>query len=139
MDPRTGSFPTAQPEHQRLIQSLVDAGILGVREKITEDESQFFLTGKPKRRGVHLPKAVELSISWGYETHSIKVRTKFWAAVVAGDELTYRSYGWYEGKRFPMQWSFNCGEIQDIYITYGNDGGVGYQGNVFDLYINEIN
>lgn len=137
MDPRTGSLPSAHSEHQQLIQSLVAAGVLAARENATEDEPQFYLTGKRKRRGVHLPKAIELSISWGYEIHSIKVNPRFWAAVVAGEELSHSAYGWYEGKRFPMEWNFNCGDIQNLYITYGNDGGVGYEGNVFDLYIAE--
>lgn len=135
MDPRTGAFPSAHNEHQRLIQSLLNAGLIKIAPENDEDGRQFLLTGKRKGEGSVLPKKIELSIEWGYEAHSLSVAPLVWAQIVSGEEVTLRSRGAYEGKFFWIQWSFNCGEIQDLYVTYGDDGGVGYEGNIFDLYL----
>jgi|WetSurMetagenome_2_1015567.scaffolds.fasta_scaffold475804_2 hypothetical protein len=135
MDPRKGAFPSAHNEHQRLIQSLLNAGLIKIAPENDEDGRQFLLTGKRKGEGSVLPKKIELSIEWGYEAHSLSVTPLVWAQIVSGEEVTLRSRGAYEGKFFWIQWSFNCGEIQDLYVTYGDDGGVGYEGNIFDLYL----
>ena len=138
MDPRTGQLGQNRDVHQKIIQDLIDAGLLCLRENAEEYESQFESSEKRKRRGAYLPRKLQLSIGWGYELHAFCIKPKVWARIVAGEETVLFSRGAYEGKFFRIQWSFNCGKLQDLYVTYGDEGSVGYEGNIFDLYIDEV-
>lgn len=137
MDPRTGAAGSQHPNHQRIIQALINANLLRIRDTPGEDESQFEETGARKRYGVELPKSYRVGISWGYELHELTIPVRQWARIVGGVEISMTSRGWYEGKSFPITWSFNSYEVQSLYVTYGDDGGVGYEGNLYDLLIDE--
>ena len=76
MDPRTGQLGQNRDEHQKIIQYLIDAGLLCLRENAEEYESQFELSQKRKRRGAYLPRKLQFSIGWGNELHSFCIKLK---------------------------------------------------------------
>ena len=138
MDPRTGRFPSAHQDHQHLVQLLVDAGLIQAVPPNEENGRDFLFTGKRKRRGAALPKKIELSVEWGYEIHTLSVTPSVWAKIVAGEEIVQKSRGAYEGAQFWIEWSFNCSGVQTLSVKYGDDGGVGYEGNIYDLHISSV-
>lgn len=74
---------------------------------------------------------VEVSVSWGYELHTIKVSARKWKRIRAGESLMLKSIGWYEGKSFPCRWYFDLEDEHSLVVCYGADGE-GFVGNISD-------
>jgi hypothetical protein len=81
---------------------------------------------------------VEVSVSWGYETHSVKVGIAKWKQIRAGEAIMVKSIGWYEGKSFPCHWYFDLGAEDSLVVCYGDDGGQGFVGHVRSARIEQI-
>ena len=74
--------------------------------------------------------AAEITVEWGYELHSIVLTPRNWTKVKSGKPLSIRGKGYiYEGEFFWDHWHFNTYENNEIYVTYGNDGGEGFIGS----------
>lgn len=137
MDPRTGQS-SLQLEHQRIIQMLIDAGLLCRVQEGTNSTIELFENFGSSNPGIPLPAKFDLSIEWGYEVHSVEVTPRQWARILGGNPLDLESEGAYEGEFFDIAWFFNQGERHELYVEYGDDGAVGYEGSIFDLGICEI-
>ena len=81
---------------------------------------------------------VEVSVSWGYEVHSVKVGIAKWKRIRAGEPIMVKSIGWYEGKSFPCRWYFDLGADDSLVVCYGDDGGQGFVGRIRSARIEEI-
>jgi len=84
-------------------------------------------------------KSVTLSVEWGYDTHSLTIGPRNWQKIKAGKEwgTPGETYD-YEGERFGCYWSFNSrGKPGSLIVSYGNDGGEGYDGDWADADITE--
>jgi len=62
---------------------------------------------------------IELTAVWGNDDadSSIKVSRRRWKAIQEGTEYGTSGWGWYEGSRFPVVWSFSDGKVS----VYGPD------------------
>ncbi len=74
---------------------------------------------------------VEVSVSWGYELHTVKVSARKWKRIRAGESLVLKSIGWYEGTSFPCRWHFDLNQEHSLVVCYGA-GGEGFVGNIGD-------
>jgi hypothetical protein len=102
-----------------------DAVILGGQEDLTEEE----LPG-----GRH---GVTVTVSWGYELHSVRIGAARWRRIRRGELVIARSRGWYKGKSFPCRWYFDLNEETSLVVNYGNDGGEGFVGKISHATIDE--
>lgn len=87
-----------------------------------------------------LPKGrhgVTVTVSWGYELHSVKIGAARWRRIRRGEAVLVRSKGWYEGKSFPCFWLFDDNAEYSLVVNYGNDGGTGFNGDIRDATIEE--
>ncbi|MDA7624711.1 hypothetical protein N8697_00915 [bacterium] len=84
--------------------------------------------------------ASEITVEWGCDLHSITLTPRNWTKVKEGKPLKIRGKGYHcEGDFFWDYWSFNSIEGNEIYVTYGEDGGEGFIGNLNDaVSINEF-
>ena len=80
---------------------------------------------------------VTVSVSWGYELHTLTIGSARWRKIRHGVPIIARSRGWYEGKSFPCQWSFDLNEEYSLVVTYGEDGSEGFAGKLSDAIIHE--
>ena len=83
--------------------------------------------------------ATRITVSWGYESHSIVLIPRNWSRVKNGKSLSIRGKGYpYEGEFFWDYWHFDGGLTGELIVTYGNDGGTGFIGNLSDSMIEEF-
>ena len=63
---------------------------------------------------------VELTAFWGNDDagSTIKVSRRRWKQIQEGAEYSTSAWGWYEGKRFSVIWSFSDGKV----TVFGDDG-----------------
>ena len=63
-----------------------------------------------------------VNIYWGNDdAHSaIKIKSKTWGHILLGEAFTKVSWGYYEGRRFSVTWTFN----QGLLTIQGPDGMV---------------
>jgi hypothetical protein len=134
--PKDGERHPNVVEHERIAQMLVETGYLKW-ETNTDGEYELCLPRQVPKSTKKLPAKVSLSVEWGYELHSVSIRIRDWAAILGGDERSLKSKGWYEGKSFPVWWSFNHGEHHSLYVSYGKEGSTGFEGDITDGYISE--
>jgi hypothetical protein len=75
---------------------------------------------------------VHVTAYWGNDDaeSSIKLSHKQWAAIQAGAEHAARAWGWYEGTRFSVHWSFINGRVS----IDGPDG----MGCIFEVPVAEL-
>jgi hypothetical protein len=79
-----------------------------------------------------------VTVTWGYELHSITLTSKNWAKVKSGKALRLRGKGYrYEGEFFWDYWSFGGGLDETLLVEYGDDGGTGFDGTLRDATIKE--
>jgi hypothetical protein len=85
-----------------------------------------------------LSPGATITVTWGYELHSITLTTRNWRKVKAGKLLRVRGRGYSccEG-RFRDYWAFNEREAGSLLVEYGNNGGVGYIGDLSGAEIEE--
>ena len=75
--------------------------------------------------------AATVSVEWAYEEHSITLSPRDWTRVKAGAPLQIRGEGYhYEGEFFWDYWSFAGGLDGSLVVSYGDDGGQGFIGNL---------
>jgi len=79
-----------------------------------------------------------ISVEWGSEIHSIKLTSRNWRRVKSGRQLKIRGKGYYyEGQFFWDYWYFAGGIYGSLLVTYGSDGGCGFEGLLRDATIKE--
>lgn len=79
---------------------------------------------------------VRVTVEWGYEQHSLLLTPQQWSQVVSGSPLSVVGPGYaYEGEFFQDYWSFAGGMQGDLIVTYGHDGGSGFDGKLEDAAI----
>jgi hypothetical protein len=84
------------------------------------------------------PSSATISVEWGYETHAITLSVKNWSRVKRGLPLKIRGKGyWYEGEFFWDYWDFGGGLDGHLWVSYGEDGGEGFDGKLSDAEITE--
>ena len=67
--------------------------------------------------------AATITVEWGYESHSIALTPRNWAAIKAGRTHGQRGAGYYyEGEFFWDYWSFGGGLEGELEVGYGGDG-----------------
>jgi hypothetical protein len=70
---------------------------------------------------------VEVSVEWGYDSHSILVPMRDWVEIAGGGSYSDEEPYFYEGKRFTAVWSINGTGENSLEVTY-DDGGTGFIG-----------
>jgi hypothetical protein len=84
--------------------------------------------------------AVEISVQWGYEIHSIVLSPGDWEVVKNGGPLNISGEGyWYEAEFFEDYWMFGGGPDGSLQVSYGDDGAVGFTGTLSGAEITEFN
>jgi hypothetical protein len=55
----------------------------------------------------------EVKAYWGNDDaeSTIKLSRRRWTAILSGDEFTKSAWSWYEGKRYPVTWTFTNGSV----------------------------
>ena len=82
--------------------------------------------------------AATITVEWGYESHSIALTPRNWAAIKAGRTHGQRGAGYYyEGEFFWDYWSFGGGLEGELEVGYGGDGGQGFVGRLCDAQVEE--
>ena len=85
-----------------------------------------------------MPPKATLTVEWGYESHSVTLTARNWAAVKAGQPHRQRGKGfYYEGRFFWDYWSFEGGLRGALEVGYGDDGAHGFIGRLADAHIQE--
>lgn len=68
--------------------------------------------------------AVRLTVSWGYEPHSISLTSRQWTQLCAGQWFTKKGERYqYEGEEFQTVWIFNDDEMGSLRVTYSSADG----------------
>lgn len=80
-----------------------------------------------------------ISVSWGNDVEvSIRLTPRNWASIKAGKTLQIRGKGYkHEGEFFWDHWDFSGGLYGSLVVTYGEEGGVGFDGLLADAVIKE--
>lgn len=83
--------------------------------------------------------ATTVSVSWGYDVEvSIRLTLQDWTTIKSGKPLQISGKGYhYEGEFFEDNWHFGGGLEGPLLVTYGDDGGVGFDGRLCDANIEE--
>jgi len=80
-----------------------------------------------------------ITVEWGYDLHSITLTERNWRRVKAGKPLSIRGKGYhYEGEFFWDYWQFSTTSKGSLLVGYGEDCGVGFDGELKDADIEEI-
>ncbi len=80
-----------------------------------------------------------ITVEWGYESHSIQLSPRDWSKVKGGDGLGIEGAGYfYEGEFFQDYWDFDGGLDGRLEVSYGDDGGCGFDGHLSDAAVEEI-
>lgn len=86
-----------------------------------------------------MPKGdASVSVTWGYERHSITLTRDDWQAVQAGQPLRLAGPGYhYDGEFCQDHWLFNTEAPGSLIVGYGDDYGVGFDGTLEEADIEE--
>jgi len=102
--------------------------------------AQWQQTPKPSSEAADTsrPTGATITVEWGYESHSITLTARNWAAVKAGKPHRQRGKGYHcEGQFFWDYWSFEGGMSGALEVGYGTDGAEGFTGRLADARIQE--
>lgn len=80
---------------------------------------------------------VTVTVSWGYESYRVDVEAADWQRIRTGEALMIKNEQWYEGKPFNAYWMFNTDPECSLVVDYGEDGGTGFNGDIWDASIEE--
>ncbi len=84
-------------------------------------------------------KKIRISVYWPDDTKSVILTQKEYQSILDGKPLDKDGEGYsYDGEDFEDRWSFEGGLDSNLIVTYGDDGGVGFDGNLSDCEIEEI-
>ena len=79
-----------------------------------------------------------IAVEWGDERHEITLTSRNWQKVESGRSLRIRGKGYkYEGEFFWDYWTFAGGMKGGLLVEYGDDGGVGFDGSLWDADVHE--
>ncbi len=79
-----------------------------------------------------------ITVSWGYEPHSLKLSARDWRLIKSGKSMKIRGEGYHhEGDFFWDYWDFSGGLNGSLIVEYGEDGGTGFVGKLSDAAIEE--
>ena len=79
-----------------------------------------------------------ITVNWGYEQHSITLTARNWSRILSGKSLYIRGKGYgYEGGFFWDYWNFDGSLEGPLTVTYGDEGGVEFDGKLIDAVIDE--
>jgi hypothetical protein len=82
--------------------------------------------------------AATITVTWGYQVHSLTLTPRNWARVKSGSPLSIRGPGYhYEGEFFWDYWSFVGGLDGELEVGYGGDGAQGFIGRLSSATITE--
>jgi hypothetical protein len=74
-------------------------------------------------------KKIKISVYWPDDWKSIIITQKEYQSILDGNPLEKDGEGYsYEGEDFIDWWSFKGGLDSNLLVSYGEDGGVGYDG-----------
>jgi len=82
------------------------------------------------------PVKASVSVSWGYEGHSLDITARNWKRLLNGNEYSKSIRYWYEGESCSSYWYFSGGVNSELIIG-GDDGAQRYLGNLMDADIVE--
>ena len=74
---------------------------------------------------------VEIGFEWGYEWTALRMKPKQWLSILKGDSVSVKTRQANDGERFTLSWGFRNGT--DLYVSYGDDGGTAYDGELDGL------
>jgi len=84
-------------------------------------------------------KKIRISVYWPDDTKSVILTQKEYQSILDGNPLDKDGEGYcYDGEDFEDRWSFEGGLDSNLIVNYGDDGGVGFDGNLSDCEIEEI-
>ena len=84
-------------------------------------------------------KKIRISVYWPDDTKSVILTQKEYQSILDGNPLDKVGEGYcYDGEDFEDRWSFEGGLDGNLIVRYGDDGGVGFDGNLSDCDIEEI-
>ena len=84
-------------------------------------------------------RKVKLSVYWPDDQKTVTLRHSEWEIVISGQSFSKSGDGYYyDGEFFQDTWLFNNGE-DELQVLYGDDGGVGFIGDINDAQIEFIN
>ncbi len=77
-----------------------------------------------------------ITVSWGYDSHSIELDSEQWNRVLGGEPLSIEGEGYcYEESFFQDYWMFGGGLDGKLEVSYGDGGGQGFVGSLRDANI----
>lgn len=86
--------------------------------------------------------AVQVSVEWGYELHTIILPDKDWKHIESGGSLEVDGEGYsYEGDNFLDTWIFSGGIEGELLVLYKLEGGeicdegTGFTGRLADTWV----
>ncbi|MDB4521963.1 hypothetical protein N9100_00945 [Gammaproteobacteria bacterium] len=83
--------------------------------------------------------AAKITVPIGYDFLSIVLIPRNWAKVKNGKSLSIRGKGYYyEGEHFWDYWNFSGGLQNELRVSYGDGGAVGYTGSLADADVSEF-
>lgn len=111
--------------------------VLGPNHPFAHEQISFVPQPKAKPRLPIGRHGVNGWVSWGYELFFFKIGYARWRRIRAGEAVMVKSIGWYEGQRFQCRWYFGLKEEDSLVVNYGDDGGQGFVGQIYDANIEE--
>ncbi len=90
----------------------------------------------PKKQKI---KRIEVSIYWPDGWKSVILTPKEYQSILAGKPFSKDGEGYgYDGEDFQDWWSFEGGMEGKVVVSYGDDGGEGFNGRLSDCEIQEL-
>ena len=79
---------------------------------------------------------VRLTVSYGYDIHSVEVLASTWLQIQCGEAVTVQGQGFsVEGEFSQDEWAFNSGESCSVQVT-AEGGFVIFNGSLTDIVVN---
>jgi hypothetical protein len=84
-------------------------------------------------------KKIRISVYWADDLKSISITEKEYQFILDGNPFETCGEGYcYEGEDFTDFWTFEGGTNSNLVVSYGEDGGRGFDGSLLDCKIEEI-
>jgi hypothetical protein len=74
---------------------------------------------------------VSIGAEWGNEMHELTLPFERWVRILSGESWSIGMPYWCEGQQFTGKWSFD--ETGGLVVSYDDDGGVGWEGDLGSL------
>jgi hypothetical protein len=84
-------------------------------------------------------KKIRISVYWADDCKSIIISKKEYQCILDGKPFETSGEGYsYDGEDFSDWWTFEGGPDNNLLVSYGEDGGEGYNGPLSGCEIEEI-